>query len=84
MALARKEKVVLIACEKCPARHIECGDCVITALLETPEPSAGAPLPLNAVERGALARLCAAGLISAQAASQAQAYRTSLVASATG
>jgi hypothetical protein len=56
---------MLIDCETCTVRDIECDDCVVTFLLSTPPVVAGLPLAvrLDDDEAGALRVLADSGLV---------------------
>jgi hypothetical protein len=56
---------MLIDCETCTARDLECDDCVVTHLLATPSLVAGPTLPvrLEDAEADALAVLADYGLV---------------------
>jgi hypothetical protein len=77
--------MMLVDCETCPVRHLQCADCVVTALglpaVEVTElrrtelPLDGAELPLDRAERRAVSVLFAAGLVGAETAQAARAVR---------
>ena len=53
--------VALIDCDGCPVRHVQCADCVVTALAGDPDHDVVPP-----IERYALSVLAAAGMIPAE------------------
>lgn len=75
--------LMLVDCETCPVRDIQCADCVMTALgvsTEAAAPPGGTSpltdtLPLDRGERRAVSILAAAGLVTAEVANAARAVR---------
>ena len=66
---------MLIDCQTCPVRDVQCADCMVTALADI---SVGAPevvrgLPLDRAERRAVSVLLTAGLVTPEAAHAARA-----------
>lgn len=70
--------MMLVDCQTCPVREVQCADCMVTALTRLPRPAAArdpgseaavAPgsslsgLPLDPAERRAVSVLVAAGLV---------------------
>jgi hypothetical protein len=70
--------MMLVDCETCPVRDVQCADCVVTALgvpaLEI-TPLRPAELPLDRAERRAVSVLLASGLVDAGTAHAARAVR---------
>jgi hypothetical protein len=68
--------MMLVDCETCPVRDVQCADCVVTALgipaVGATEPRR-AGLPLDRAERRAVSVLLAAGLVDAETAHAARA-----------
>lgn len=67
--------MMLVDCETCPVRDVQCADCVVTALgvpleVASPPPTG---LPLDRAERRAVSVLLAAGLVGAETAHAARA-----------
>ena len=62
---------MIIDCQGCPVRDTHCADCMVTTLFA---PGA-AELPLDAVERAAVGRLVAAGLVAPEEGARARARR---------
>lgn len=62
---------MIIDCQTCPVRDTHCADCMVPALLAA-QP---ADLPLDAVERAAVGRFLAAGLVAPQEAAGLRARR---------
>jgi hypothetical protein len=62
---------MIIDCQSCPVRDTHCADCMVTALLA---PGA-AELCLDAVERAAVGRFVAAGLVAPEEGARVRARR---------
>jgi hypothetical protein len=62
---------VIIDCTACPVRELQCGDCMVTALLEPPT----ADLPLDPSERAAVTLFVASGLVAPEDATGLRARR---------
>lgn len=68
--------MMLVDCQTCPVRDVQCADCVVTALGIPDLGGAelhGAGLPLDRAERRAVSVLLAAGLVDAETAHSARA-----------
>ncbi|KGN38477.1 hypothetical protein N803_06960 [Knoellia subterranea KCTC 19937] len=64
-----------ILCARCPVRDLQCGDCMVTALVDPGSMGLGADLHLDADERAAVTACVRAGLITAEAAATVRAER---------
>lgn len=64
-----------ILCSRCPVRDIQCGDCMVTALVDPASMGLGSEIPLDADERAAVTACVRAGLITAEAAATVRAER---------
>lgn len=62
---------MIIDCQTCPVRDTHCADCMVPALLAP----RSADLPLDAVERAAVGRFLAAGLLTPEEAAGLRAHR---------
>lgn len=62
---------MIIDCQTCPVRGLQCDDCMVPALLAPLD----ARLPLDQAERAAVTRFVEAGLVSAAAAASMHARR---------
>lgn len=64
-----------ILCARCPVRDIQCGDCMVTALIDPASMGLGSDLPLDLDERAAVTACVRAGLITAEAAASVRSQR---------
>jgi hypothetical protein len=72
----RVENPMVVDCDTCPVRGLRCDDCVVTVFGQLPVVVlADGELPLDAVERRAVDRFVAAGLVSGEAAGTVVARR---------
>lgn len=63
--MERKEIAVLIDCDNCRVRDLECGDCVVTVLLGSRDhhEQEHDPVELDGQDRAAIAVLASSGLV---------------------
>ena len=64
-----------ILCARCPVRDIQCGDCMVTALINPASMGLESDLPLDLDERAAVTACVRAGLISAEFAASVRSQR---------
>ncbi|MFC7488441.1 hypothetical protein ACOCJ7_08920 [Knoellia sp. CPCC 206453] len=64
-----------ILCARCPVRDIQCGDCMVTALINPASMGLDSDLPLDLDERAAVTACVRAGLISADFAATVRSQR---------
>jgi hypothetical protein len=71
--------MMLVDCQTCPVRDVQCADCMVTALTAIPlragatMGAAEATLPLDRAERRAVSAFLAAGLVTTATANAARA-----------
>ena len=64
-----------ILCARCPVRDIQCGDCMVTALINPASMGLDSDLPLDLDERAAVTACVRAGLITAEFAATVRSQR---------
>ena len=70
---------MLVDCQTCPVRDVQCADCMVTALTAIPlrgeaiPGAAEATVPLDRAERRAVSAFLAAGLVTTATANAARA-----------
>ena len=64
-----------ILCARCPVRDLQCGDCMVTALIDPASMGLDSDLPLDLDERAAVTACVRAGLISAESAATVRSQR---------
>lgn len=64
-----------ILCARCPVRDIQCGDCMVTALINPASMGLDSDLPLDLDERAAVTACVRAGLITAESAATVRSQR---------
>lgn len=67
------DTTMTVECHTCPVRELHCGDCMVPVLLDLTAPSVRLDHALDPLERAALTRLVAAGLVTPETASRARA-----------
>lgn len=64
-----------ILCARCPVRDVQCGDCMVTALINPASMGLDSALPLDLDERAAVTACVRAGLITAEFAASVRSQR---------
>lgn len=64
-----------ILCARCPVRDVQCGDCMVTALINPASMGLDSDLPLDLDERAAVTACVRAGLITAEFAASVRSQR---------
>ncbi|EAP98804.1 hypothetical protein JNB_01510 [Janibacter sp. HTCC2649] len=64
-----------ILCARCPVRDIQCGDCMVTALINPASMGLDSDLPLDLDERAAVTACVRAGLITSEFAATVRSQR---------
>lgn len=64
-----------ILCARCPVRDLQCGDCMVTAMIDPAAMGLRSEIPLDADEHAAVTACVRAGLLTADAAATVRSER---------